>query len=232
MRTQMGCGVAVALALGAGAASGTIMYSAPDLLLEYTAADIGTQKSLAIEPAGPEASPLEFVLYNDGAADPMGDFYVAGLDPTRGGGFITDFDDNDYGVFRTFAFGDSIGPDLEDGIGFETLTHAGYEYFDFGEMNTSTPHLNQTVYLAFGIFGELASSTPNDPTFGTLYGWMCVEFGALKLPTDSTDPGVFVRVKEFAVQTSGSSMFVGEVPAPGSVAMVALGGVIALRRRR
>lgn len=205
----------------------------PGLELIYGVDDLEQTRTLFINVDGFDSHDLEFNILNDFQ---NGEFYVAGLDSTRNGGFITDFDDNDYGVLRTFEVDDEIGVGLEDGIGYETLSHAGYEYDDFGDVVTGGGLLPGTHYLGFA-FGGLVPDPdqPGETMFATLYGWMQVEFGVLKLGTEGPgddEPEVFVRINGYAWESTGGSILVGEVPSPGSLALLSIGGVFLARRSR
>lgn len=225
---------AVVLGLG-GVAGGSIQYIGdPGLELIYTLDDLGTTQTLFIDVDGIDSHDLEFSIFNDFED---GDFYVAGLDSTRNGGFMTSFDDNDYGVLRTFSMGDEIGPDLKDSIGYETLSHAGYLYDSFGDAMSGGGLTPGTHFLGFA-FGGLVPDPdqPGEFVFATLYGWMEVEFGELQVPLDVEAPGdepdVFVRINGYAWETTGGSIEAGQVPSPGSLALLGLGGVFVLRRSR
>ncbi|GEM_PF-4371352 len=222
------------LAAAASVALADIQYVGdPGLELVYSFADEGGTRTLFINVDGRESHDLEFNILNDFE---FGDFYVAGLDSTRNGGFLTSFDDNDYGVLQSLQFGTGIGPELEDQIGFETLSHAGYLYDAFGNPESGGMLLGGTHYLGFSFMGYI----PDPDNIGEeilvpMWGWMHVEFGMLQLDAGrevGDEPEVFVRVLEYGYEDTGSAIFVGQVPSPGSLALLALGGCVAARRKR
>lgn len=222
------------LAAAASVALADIQYVGdPGLELVYSFADEGGTRTLFINVDGRDSHDLEFNILNDFE---FGDFYVAGLDSTRNGGFLTSFDDNDYGVLQSLQFGTGLGPELEDQIGFETLSHAGYLYDAFGNPESGGMLLGGTHYLGFSFMGYI----PDPDNIGEellvpMWGWMHVEFGMLQLDQGrgaDPEPEVFVRVLEYGYEDTGSAIFVGQVPTPGSLALLALGGCVAARRKR
>lgn len=226
-----------ALALMTTGAFGGIQHMEVSHTLQYTIADLDTTRTLEIDIDGRDGFDLEFQIYNS-----FGDqeYFIAGLDSTRNGGFITDFDDNDYGVLRTFEMGEEIGPALEDHIGYETLSYADYSFYLGGGMGESGGYLTPgTHILGFSFMGYV----PDPDNLGEeikvpLYGWMEVEFGDLIVEEEAEAAAnglsnVFVRVTQIAYATGdGESLLAGQVPAPGALALLGLGGLVTARRKR
>ncbi|MEM1330180.1 MAG: hypothetical protein AAGG07_06440 [Planctomycetota bacterium] len=204
----------ISAAMVVPAANAALFVRDVDYELVYTEFDVGQDLRMEIDIASDGETLFEFSILNEFAE---GVFWMGGLDPTRSGGFLTSFDENDYGVFQTFEFGAQIGPDNEDDIGFETFTYAQYD-FDFGaETGGGLENTSQYVAFSYGF---------------DLYGWMAVEFGTLEFDLDRPE-STFIRVTQIGYQTEeGMPLLIG-VPSPGSAVLMGAGfATLSVRRRR
>jgi hypothetical protein len=195
-----------------------------DLLMTYSPADRGDTKVMFIDVDADGSEDLEFQIINE-----QGNNHLAGLDSTRNGGFLSTFDDNDYAIFQTFSKDDEIGPDLEDDIGYETLTHAAYEYDEFGNLVTGGELAESEAYLGFGFFSD---QVEGDQDEGIIYGWMLVEFGELIADDINQPDKVFIHVKQIGYNnTVGESATVGYIPEPATMALLGTGALLLTGRK-
>ncbi len=195
-----------------------------ELRLVYTPDDYDETRVMHVDVNLDGQDDLEFQIVNQ-----EGNNHLAGLDSTRNGGFLTEFDNNDYGVFMTFAKDQAIGPGFEDAIGYETLTHAAYEYDEFGNLVVGGSLAQTQAYLGFAFYTDQVEHPAEE---GTIYGWMLVSFGEL-IADDPGDPEkVFIEVMQIGYNnTVGQPAVVGRVPEPASVALLGAGAALLLRRR-
>ena len=212
----------------AGAAQAQIAFIDTPQRLDYVTSDIGEQLFLNIDVDLDGSEDFSFTILNSD-----GERFLGGLDFTRNNGFVGDFDADDNFIFRTFAEGDAIGPDLEFDLGLETFTYADYAL----DLNGSTPLFggglaSSSVIVGFGIASSEVD-TNGEEQFGFLYGWMRVTFGELVATSTTAPSNTFIEVSQIAYSTSlNAAVAAGVIPTPGTAALLATGGLLVARRRR
>lgn len=202
-----------------------VTYSNPD--------DLGDLAFVEVDVEG--GAVFEFRVFESGDGS---EAYLSGVEITRNGGFIGDFDDNDMSVFRVLEPNDVIDASYEDDLHVEQTTYAAYEMDEFGVPISGGNLEGSEVYIGFGYYG----TTEPDDEDATVFGWMLVEFGLLRDDPATVEPEAFIRIKQVSYNTTQDPANPGfalpvtvasRVPEPTSLALVTAGaGLLAGRRKR
>lgn len=193
------------------------------LILSCAASRVSAQGTIAYYNPEPDlfyhafdsGSTLDLDLNGDGSKD-LRFRYNAGYSiatPLRGGGILSD----PWGA-TALQIGDAVGADIGTkvwvGIGTGTLV-AFAGSFDPRSPEASGQFKNKDAYLGFQLVEGGQS----------YYGWIHL--------SNFDAPGASLYIKEWAYNTTpGQSITVGQVPEPGTIALLVTGGVLLVWRRR